>query len=226
MNAKTLIAAAVLMWACSPALAAQPATADASKTTANAPAATPPAAATTADQNAQTLATHVCSNCHGAGGHSKSPTFPRLAAQQAPYIVAQIKAFRAHTRGEPAAHDYMFGMVALFDDATAEALARFFSRQPAAAGTPGDPRLTAEGKRLFESGAAKQGVPACATCHGADAHGNGIFPRLAGQHAPYIVKQLQAIQSRMRQSPIMHGIIKNLTPAQMNAVAVYLQSLG
>jgi cytochrome c553 len=179
-----------------------------------------------ADQNAETLATHVCSNCHGAGGDSKSPTFPRLAAQQAPYIAAQIKAFRANTRGEQEAHDYMLGMVALFDDATAEALGRYFARQPAAHGTPGDPKLVAEGGKLFAEGAGVQGIPACAACHGADAHGNGIFPRLAGQHAQYIVKQLNAIQSQTRKSPVMHGIIKNLTPAQLNAVAVYLQSLG
>lgn len=184
------------------------------------------AATVQADQNAETLATHVCSNCHGAGGDSRSPTFPRLAAQQAPYIVAQIKAFRANTRGEQEAHDYMLGMVALFDDATAEALGRYFAKQPEPAGTPGDPKLMAEGRRLFAQGANVQGIPACATCHGADAHGNGIFPRLAGQHAPYVVKQLHAIQEQTRKSPVMHGIIKNLTPEQMNAVAVYLQSLS
>lgn len=179
-----------------------------------------------ADQNAQTLATHVCANCHGPGGDSQSPTFPRLAAQQAPYIVAQIKAFRAKTRGEQEAHDYMLGIVALFDDATAEALGRYFAKQPPARGTPGDPQLAAEGSKLFAEGASAQGTPACAACHGADAHGNGIFPRLAGQHAQYIVKQLHAIQTQTRQSPVMHGIIKKLTPAQMNAVAAYLQSLS
>lgn len=184
------------------------------------------AATAQADQNAQTLATHVCANCHGPGGDSRSPTFPRLAAQQAPYIGAQIKAFRAKTRGEPEAHNYMLGMVALFDDATAEALGRYFAEQTAARGTPGDPPLVAEGAKLFGEGAGAQGIPACATCHGADAHGNGIFPRLAGQHAQYIVKQLHAIQTQTRQSPVMHGIIKNLTPAQMKAVAAYLQSLS
>jgi cytochrome c553 len=117
-------------------------------------------------------------------------------------------------------------MVALFDDATAEALGRYFAKQPAVAGTPGDPKLMAEGKRLFTQGENGQGIPACATCHGADAHGNGIFPRVAGQHAQYIVKQLHAIQAQIRKSPVMHGIIKNLTPEQMNAVAAYLRSLS
>ncbi len=79
---------------------------------------------------------------------------------------------------------------------------------------------------MFEHGIAERGIAACATCHGAHAEGNTIFPRLAGQHAAYLVKQLKAIQSRLRQSPVMHGIIKDLTPAEMDALAAYLQSLG
>src|SRR5262249_9582191 len=31
---------------------------------------------------------HVCSSCHGPGGHSISSTFPRLAGQQKVYLIA------------------------------------------------------------------------------------------------------------------------------------------
>jgi cytochrome c553 len=188
--------------------------------------ATAAAAAESADEAAEKLATQVCTACHGPGGVSTSPQFPRLAAQPAPYLVAQIKAFRANTRGEPEAHDYMLGMVTLIDDATAEALGRYFARQAPAPGTPGDAKRVAQGRQVFEHGIAERGIAACATCHGAHAEGNTIFPRLAGQHAAYLVKQLKAIQSRLRQSPVMHGIIKDLTPAEMDALAAYLQSLG
>ncbi len=181
--------------------------------------------ATPATDAAEKLATQVCVSCHGAGGNSTSPMFPKLAAQQPLYVVAQIKAFRGQTRGEPEAHDYMLGMATLIDDATAEALAQYFAHQPAAPGTPGDNVVVARGKQLYEGGVPDRGIAACASCHGATASGVGIFPRLAGQHATYIGKQLRAIQSKLRASPVMHGIIKDLKPDEMNALAAFVQSL-
>lgn len=179
---------------------------------------------TQADVAAEKLATQVCSSCHGPGGNSTSPTFPKLAAQQLPYLVAQIKAFRNKTRGEQEAHDYMLGMASLIDDETADALGRFFSRQKPPHGVAGDPALIANGKKLFEQGISDRNITACATCHGKNAEGNGIFPRLAGQHAEYILRQLTVIQSRLRESPVMHGIIRDLKPEDMKAVAAFLQS--
>ena len=182
--------------------------------------------ATQADDAAQKLAAQVCSSCHGPGGNSTSPTFPKLAAQQQPYVVAQIKAFRNKTRTEQEAHDYMLGMATLIDDATAEALGRFFAKQPPPKGVPGDAALVATGKKLFEQGVPDRGITACASCHGPNAQGNGIFPRLAGQHAEYVLRQLTVIQSRLRESPVMHGIIKDLKPDEMKAVAAFVQSLN
>ena len=54
--------------------------------------------------------------------------------------------------------------------------------------------------------------------------GKADFPRLAGQHTKYIVKQLNYIQSLVRAAPVMHGIVKDLTPAEIVAVAAYVQS--
>ncbi len=180
--------------------------------------------ASQAAEAAEKLATQVCSSCHGAGGNSASPTFPKLAAQQKPYLVAQIKAFREKTRGEQEAHDYMLGMTTLIDDATADALGDYFSRQPSPPPVSGDAALVAQGRKLFEQGIPERGVAACATCHGPGALGSGIFPRLAGQHAEYVLRQLNVIQTRLRQSPVMHGIIKDLKPAEMRAVAAFVQS--
>ena len=176
------------------------------------------------DDAAIKLATQVCSSCHGPGGNSVSPTFPKLAGQQEAYLVAQIQAFKSGKRNEQEAHDYMLGMTTLIDDTTAVALARYFARQPAPQGIPGNPAQVAAGKQVFEQGIAGSVVP-CASCHGAHAEGNGIFPRLADQHAAYIVRQLNVIQTNLRNSPVMHGIIKNLKPENMRDVAAYLQSL-
>jgi cytochrome c553 len=68
-------------------------------------------------------------------------------------------------------------------------------------------------------------IPACASCHGGQAQGNGPFPRLAGQHAPYLLRQLIVIQSVLRTAPVMHGVIKDLTRDQMQAVVAYLESV-
>ena len=176
------------------------------------------------DDAAIKLATQVCSSCHGPGGNSVSPSFPRLAGQQEAYLVAQIQAFKNGKRNEQEAHDYMLGMTTLIDDDTAAALARYFAKQPVPKGILGKPAEVAAGKKVYEQGIAGSVVP-CASCHGAHAEGNGIFPRLADQHAAYIVRQLKVIQGNLRNSPVMHGIIKNLKPDDMRDVAAYLQSL-
>jgi cytochrome c553 len=184
------------------------------------------AVSTEDDATAAKLATQVCSSCHGPGGDSTSPTFPKLAAQQQAYLAMQIRTFKsARGRNEPEAHDYMLGMAALIDDATVDALARYYAHQPPPAGKKGPPVLIERGRHLFEQGSPERGIAACASCHGKDAAGNGIFPRLAGQHAPYVVRQLKAIQQRLRDSPVMHGIVKDLTPDEIDAVAAYVQSL-
>ena len=169
-------------------------------------------------------AINLCSTCHGPRGISTSPEFPILAAQRKGYLEAQLEAFRAHTRSEKIAHDFMWGIAGGLDDSMIGAVAAYYAAQPPAAGRPSDPALVAKGKQLFDQGVAERGIPACASCHGADAKGLADFPRLAGQHAKYVVKQLQYIQTLVRSAPVMHGIIKDITPDEMRAVAAYVQS--
>jgi cytochrome c553 len=179
--------------------------------------------------DAQKTAVHktveTCGTCHGVNGRSVSPTFPNLAAQQAPYVEAQLKAFRDQTRADPDAQAYMWGMASQLSDATISALAGYFAAQPAAPGRGGNSTLIAQGKHLFEEGVPARQIPPCASCHGAHAEGMAVFPRLAGQHAPYLLKQLLVIQSVLRTAPVMHGVIKDLTKDQMLAVVAYLESI-
>jgi cytochrome c553 len=167
----------------------------------------------------------ACSTCHGDRGRSVAPTFPNLAGQSAPYLEAQLKAFKDQTRGDPDAQAYMWGMASQLTDSDISGLAQYFARQPAAPGRAGDAVLLERGKHVFEEGIPAQHIPACATCHGVRAEGVGPFPRLAGQHAPYILKQLLVIQNALRNAPVMHGVVKDLTKEQMLAVATYLQSI-
>jgi cytochrome c553 len=179
--------------------------------------------------DAQKAALHktveTCGTCHGVNGRSVSPTFPNLAAQQAPYIEAQLKAFKDQSRADPDAQAYMWGMASQLSDTTISALAVYFAAQPAAPSRGGNSALIAQGKRLFEEGVPARQIPPCASCHGAHAEGLAVFPRLAGQHAPYLLKQLLVIQSVLRVAPVMHGVIKDLTKDQMLAVVAYLESI-
>ncbi len=170
-------------------------------------------------------AINLCSTCHGPRGISVSPEFPILAAQRPGYIVAQIEAFQAHTREERAAHDIMYGIAGNLNVALMKSLAEYYASQPPAPGRPGDPALIATGKALFEKGVPGRGIPPCASCHGADAAGVADFPRLAGQHARYVARQIEYIQQVVRKAPVMHGIVKDLTPAEIEAIATYVQSL-
>jgi cytochrome c553 len=167
----------------------------------------------------------TCSACHGLNGRSVAPTFPNLAAQTAPYIELQLHAFKDQTRADPDAQAYMWGMASQLNDASISKLAAYFSKQSAAGGRSGNAKLIALGKKIFVEGVPGQQIPACASCHGAQAQGNGAFPRLAGQHAPYLLKQLLVIQSVLRTAPVMHGVIKDLTRDQMQAVVAYLESV-
>jgi cytochrome c553 len=168
----------------------------------------------------------TCANCHGINGRSISPMFPNLAAQTVPYLQAQLRAFRDQSRGDPDALSYMWGMASQLNDATIDAISNYYAVQAPSRPKNGDEKLIVRGREIFEEGVISQGIPACATCHGPQARGHDIFPRLAGQHADYLVKQVLVIQRDLRISPVMHDVIKNLSQDQMRAVATYLESLS
>jgi cytochrome c553 len=173
---------------------------------------------------AEKVAITVCGTCHGPRGNSTQPKFPRLAGQNANYLVAQLKAFHTQTRGDPDALAYMWGMASELDDATMAALAAYYAAQKAEPSAAGGSALVGRGREIYEHGIPAEGVPACSTCHGPDAHGLQDFPRLAGQHAQYVLKQLASFQSSMRNVAIMHGVAQNLRLPEMEAVAAYLEA--
>ena len=201
---------AVLMMAATLALAATATAADVA----------PGADGTPLNRTVQT-----CGTCHGVNGRSVSPTFPNLAAQTAPYIEAQLKAFKDESRADPDAQAYMWGMAAQLSDAMISELGAHFAKQTAAPGKPGDSALIKRGKLVFEEGVPARQIPPCASCHGAHGEGMATFPRLAGQHAPYLLKQLLVIQNALRSAPVMHGVVKDLNKEQMLAVVAYLESI-
>lgn len=62
----------------------------------------------------------------------------------------------------------------------------------------------------------------CFVCHGMNGESSTEqFPRLAGQHAEYTLKQLRNFKSGARKSTAMAGMVASLTDAEMKAVAEY-----
>jgi len=66
---------------------------------------------------------------------------------------------------------------------------------------------------------------ACAGCHAAD--GNSTIsanPKLAGQHADYLVKQMKEFKSKKRDNAIMFGMVAALSDQDMADIAAYYSS--
>ncbi|HET8706658.1 MAG TPA: c-type cytochrome [Pseudomonadales bacterium] len=74
-----------------------------------------------------------------------------------------------------------------------------------------------------EAGKAK--AAQCAGCHGADGNSpTPMFPKLAGQNARYISKQLNDIKKGARSVPVMAGIAAGLSDQDIEDVAAYFSS--
>jgi cytochrome c553 len=168
---------------------------------------------------------HVCSSCHGLYGRNNSSSFPNLAGQQKQFLMTELTAMRDHKRSDPHVQTYMWGMTAQLTNEKIAAIADYYSRQTPATGTPSGSPLVAVGRQIFENGIPARGVPACQSCHGPRAQGNGAFPRLAGQHAEYISRELGEFASGERANEVMHQSAKNLTPQEIEALAAYLDTL-
>ena len=73
------------------------------------------------------------------------------------------------------------------------------------------------------AGKAKSAV--CAACHNAD--GNSTltdYPKIAGQGAPYLVKQMKDYKSGAREDAIMAGMVAALSEQDMEDLAAYFSS--
>jgi cytochrome c553 len=165
--------------------------------------------------------TTVCQTCHGPKGNSVSATFPRLNGQQAAYIVAQIKNFRQHSRSDPHAMAYMWGMASQLDDSLVADIAKYYAQQkPTPPQTGGV--LAAEGRKIFTDGVPDHGVPPCQACHGDHGEGADETPRIAGQHGDYLKSQLEDFRSLLRENQVMHANTKDMTDSEIEAIVSFL----
>jgi cytochrome c553 len=165
----------------------------------------------------------VCAACHGADGNSVITLNPKLAGQHPEYLLKQLNNFKEGKRANPV----MMPMTASLTPEELKDLAKYFAGQKITLGKAKSNGAGSLGEKIYRGGIAATGVPACASCHGAN--GAGIpkqFPRLAGQHADYTLAQMRAFRLGERaNAPMMMTIAAKMTDAEMIAVSDYTQGL-
>jgi cytochrome c553 len=76
-----------------------------------------------------------------------------------------------------------------------------------------------------DAAAGKEKSALCAACHGMDGNSTvAMWPKLAGQHAPYIERQLRLIKDGARVVPEMAAIAAGLSEQDMADLAAYYAS--
>lgn len=90
------------------------------------------------------------------------------------------------------------------------------------AATKADP---AKGETLYTNGDATRNIIACVSCHGAA--GNSTIsqnPKLAGQHAAYLAKQLHDFTGPTRNNAVMTAMAKALSAEDIQNITAYLNT--
>lgn len=165
-----------------------------------------------------------CAACHGPDGNgTTNGSIPRIAGQHFRVLARQIADFRNGARwdmrmeGVATSHEIIPELQDIADVATyVSTLSR-------------DGARGVGGGEYVDRGAAiyKQ---ACASCHGAEAQGDNRrgIPRLAGQHAAYVARQIyDAVDGR--RPPLAHSHGKRFAPLQFEEVlglTDYLARIG
>ncbi len=172
------------------------------------------------------LAETHCQACHGKNGHSPNPLWPSLAGQHATYLVQEMLAFK---EGKKRKHQLMTPIMAPLNLDDIKHLAAFYANQKPKIGFAKQKTLK-RGEQLYRGGDIKKGIPACLACHGPTGRGNGQtgFPSLQGQHAAYIIDELEDFEEGERNgslSYIMQAIAKRMSKKDRAAVANYIEGL-
>ncbi len=175
-----------------------------------------------------------CLTCHGGNARAFLGYLPvpQIAGAPVEYIQNQLKAY-AEGRRQPDIWKAKYPDIHGIPEKQIKPIAEYVNSLPPASHPDGAADLVAQGDQLFHNGAPDNDVPVCAMCHGPEAKGDGMFPRLAGQWRHYLIAKLLHIDRERGQGPngaddtssIMKPVAKALTKEQILAVTAYLSSL-
>ncbi|MGF6758406.1 cytochrome c553 [Paraburkholderia sp. GAS42] len=176
-----------------------------------------PAEVARADAEAGKARAQVCAACHGPMGNSTTSDYPVLAGQSARYTYLELRDFKEGRRTDPR----MSPMAANLSREDMLDLADYFAAQQVVAiPYKADPARVDAGRR-------KSAEVLCTMCHLGGFSGQNEIPRVAGQHYPYIVKQLQDFRERRRTNDAgnMTSVTKGLSDEDIMNLAAYIANL-
>jgi cytochrome c553 len=158
--------------------------------------------------------TFFCANCHGDDGVSKTADVPNLAGQNPAYLLEQIRKFGNGERKDP----FMQGLIKVLKGEERIQVALYYASVKVAPSVA-EASLVPRGKELFGK--------LCARCHGEQAHGNELYPRLAGQKVPYLKTSVARYRDRSgeRNNQLMSIATATLKNEDITAIANYLTQL-
>lgn len=167
----------------------------------------------------------TCAACHGLDGNSPLPDWPKLAGMGERYLIEQIGHFQSGERSDP----LMTPQAQALSEQDMRDVAAYYSAQQMQPGGA-DESLAELGEAIYRGGVMENGVAACMACHGPA--GEGIppagYPRIGGQHAVYVAKQLQAYRTGERATDpnrMMRDIAERLSDEEIRAVSSYVEGL-
>lgn len=179
----------------------------------------------TGDAQAGQKKADMCIGCHGIPGYQNSfpeiHKVPMISGQSDKYIVSALAAYKKGDRKHPT----MRGIAASLSEQDMADLGAFYAAQAAKAAPEAPRSASAAAAALVEKGA-------CASCHGANFSKpiDPSYPKIGGQHADYLYVALKAYTVEGnhvvgRGNPIMAGIAKQFSLAEMREMAKYLSSV-
>ena len=180
-----------------------------------------PTPAETGDIKAGQSKSKICAACHGIDGNSQSPLFPNIAQLDPNYIFLQLESFKNGSRKNA----MMQGIAAPLSVEDMANLAKYFSEQAMHPTIKLPKVLSLRARANLEIGEQRYREN-CSRCHGFVGRGQGIFPRLAGQHPEYMLTQADAFTNGTRAPhSIMRNVVAGLNRQDITLIAEYLGSL-
>ena len=177
----------------------------------------------------------MCEGCHNLPRYQASfPEIykvPMIAGQNAKYIASALAAYRKGERKHPT----MRAIAGSLSDQDIADVAAYYAQLGSPAGSAAPAAAAASAAPGYEPPPQVAAVLTkgnCVSCHGSNfsAPIDPSYPKLAGQHADYLVAALKAYQTDHnplvgRNNAIMMGMARPLTHPEINAIAAYLGSL-
>lgn len=165
----------------------------------------------------------VCAACHGVDGNSQIVVNPKLAQQHPEYLLKQLHDFKDDKRADPV----MKGFAMMLSEEEMHNITGWLAQQKAQPGYATDKDLVQLGERIYRGGIPDRKIAACASCHSPNGAGMPAqYPRLAGQHADYTVKQLNTFRDGGRANSVqMRDVAAKMTDREIKAVSDYIAGL-